>query len=247
VSDPSNRQVGGDHYKSMAIQPTEYIEKNGIGFCAGNVIKYVSRYKSKGGKQDLEKAIHFLEFLIKYEFESEQDQVVFDKLRAEADELERKVCEKESAKASKDFEKTERTSSRLPQCNYAVLVKQVGCDSAVIYPDGSGFGDALDCYNEHVRIYADGCVSLLAILNGRVKVVNPSEYANVLGKDRTTLAKYLAELGWCETVSLEVHNAFSQSGFDGVVDATRWMNHDEHDYTSEIVSDVKEFLNQIAT
>lgn len=59
-----DQQVGGDHYKSMAIQPFEYIVANGLGFLEGNVIKYVSRYKSKGGVADLEKAIHSLQLLI---------------------------------------------------------------------------------------------------------------------------------------------------------------------------------------
>ena len=36
-------QVGGDHYKNLAIQPAEYIHANNIGFFEGNVIKYVSR------------------------------------------------------------------------------------------------------------------------------------------------------------------------------------------------------------
>ena len=60
-------QVGGDHYKHMAIQPVEYIHRNGIGFCEGCVIKYVSRWRAKGGVQDLEKARHFLNILIEME------------------------------------------------------------------------------------------------------------------------------------------------------------------------------------
>ena len=49
-------QIGGQHYKDMAIQPVEYIHRNGLGFCEGAVIKYVSRHKSKNGAQDIEKA-----------------------------------------------------------------------------------------------------------------------------------------------------------------------------------------------
>ena len=60
-------QVGGDHYKKMAIQPIEYILKNGIGFAEGNVIKYVSRWKEKGGIEDLKKARHFLDMLIEFD------------------------------------------------------------------------------------------------------------------------------------------------------------------------------------
>lgn len=60
-------QVGGSHYKDMAIQPVEYIHKNGIGFIEGAVIKYVSRYKAKNGVEDLRKARHMLDILIEME------------------------------------------------------------------------------------------------------------------------------------------------------------------------------------
>lgn len=60
-------QVGGGHYKSLPVQPVEYIHKNGIGFCEGNVIKYVSRWRAKGGVEDLKKARHFLDLLIEME------------------------------------------------------------------------------------------------------------------------------------------------------------------------------------
>lgn len=66
---PTDTQVGGSHYASMAIQPAEYIHKNSIGFLAGNTIKYVSRYKDKNGRQDLEKAIHCLQLLIAMEYD----------------------------------------------------------------------------------------------------------------------------------------------------------------------------------
>jgi len=62
-------QVGGDHYKKMEIEPVEYIVKNGIGFLEGNVIKYVSRYQSKGGLEDLKKAKHYINLLINQEVE----------------------------------------------------------------------------------------------------------------------------------------------------------------------------------
>lgn len=61
---PLNTQVGGSHYKDMPIQPLDYIVKNGLGFCEGNVVKYVSRYKAKGGVEDLKKARHYLDVLI---------------------------------------------------------------------------------------------------------------------------------------------------------------------------------------
>jgi hypothetical protein len=62
-----NTQVGGSHYKDLPIQPVEFIERNNLGFCAGNVIKYVCRYKNKNGIEDLKKAKHYLELLIEIE------------------------------------------------------------------------------------------------------------------------------------------------------------------------------------
>jgi hypothetical protein len=60
-------QVGGNHYKEMPIQPIEYIMKNNIGFMEGNAIKYISRWRSKGGIEDLKKARHYLDMLIEFE------------------------------------------------------------------------------------------------------------------------------------------------------------------------------------
>jgi len=64
---PIATQVGGDHYKKLRIQPIEYIHANGIPFAEGNVIKYVTRWRDKGGIRDLEKAKHFIEMLIALE------------------------------------------------------------------------------------------------------------------------------------------------------------------------------------
>ena len=57
-------QVGGQHYKSKAIQPWDYIASNNMGYLEGNVVKYVSRWKDKGGVEDLKKAMHYLTKLI---------------------------------------------------------------------------------------------------------------------------------------------------------------------------------------
>jgi hypothetical protein len=60
----NEKQVGGSHYKKNAIQPWDYVTSNGLGYLEGCIIKYVSRYKDKGGIEDLKKAQHFLEKLI---------------------------------------------------------------------------------------------------------------------------------------------------------------------------------------
>ena len=64
---PTATQVGGDHYKQFAIQPAEFIQRNGIGWCEGNAIKYLCRWRQKNGRQDLEKAIHYIEMLLEME------------------------------------------------------------------------------------------------------------------------------------------------------------------------------------
>ena len=61
-------QVGGDHYSKLAIQPVTYINANGLNYLAGNVVKYITRYKHKGKTlEDLKKAKHYVEMLIELE------------------------------------------------------------------------------------------------------------------------------------------------------------------------------------
>lgn len=68
-------QVGGSHYKDFKIQPVEFIHQNGIGYMAGNVIKYVSRYKEKNGIEDLKKAQHYIDMMIEFEQKAEKKPV----------------------------------------------------------------------------------------------------------------------------------------------------------------------------
>ena len=63
-------QVAGSHYKTLKIQPVEYIHANGIGYMEGSAIKYLTRWKDKGGIDDLRKARHFIEMLIEFELEA---------------------------------------------------------------------------------------------------------------------------------------------------------------------------------
>ncbi len=62
--DVNSHQEGGDHYKTMAIQPWDFIVTNKLGFLEGNIVKYVCRWQSKGGIEDLKKASHYLAKLI---------------------------------------------------------------------------------------------------------------------------------------------------------------------------------------
>lgn len=64
----SHRQVGGEHYKDFPIQPIEFVVRNNLGFCEANAIKYICRHAAKNGKQDIDKAIHYLELLKEYKY-----------------------------------------------------------------------------------------------------------------------------------------------------------------------------------
>ena len=64
----SRKQVGGDHYKKLAIQPAEYCFKNKHNNLESEAISYITRARLKNGKQDIEKAIHSLELLLEYEY-----------------------------------------------------------------------------------------------------------------------------------------------------------------------------------
>jgi len=66
----AEKQVGGNHY-SLVIQPIDYILENKLGYCEGNVIKYISRHGSKNGAEDIKKAIHYCEFILKHKYSEE--------------------------------------------------------------------------------------------------------------------------------------------------------------------------------
>lgn len=70
ITSAFDKQEGGNHYKSMKIQPMEYALANNLNLAQGNVVKYVSRYKNKNGIEDLKKAIHCIELLIEHEMKS---------------------------------------------------------------------------------------------------------------------------------------------------------------------------------
>ena len=72
MSRATDKQIGGDHYKKMAIQPTEYIMKNKLGWCEGNIFKYITRHKAKGQKADVEKVIHYAQLLIQLEYKDNE-------------------------------------------------------------------------------------------------------------------------------------------------------------------------------
>ncbi|CAB4140406.1 SaV-like [uncultured Caudovirales phage] len=65
------KQVGGKHYLKMSIQPSLFINKNKLPFAEGNAIKYICRHSLKGKKEDVLKAIHYLEMIIERDYVKE--------------------------------------------------------------------------------------------------------------------------------------------------------------------------------
>ena len=63
-----NTQIGGAHYRHMPIQLTEFCQRNELNFCEANVIKYVCRHREKNGREDILKAMHYLELLLEFEY-----------------------------------------------------------------------------------------------------------------------------------------------------------------------------------
>lgn len=54
----------GSHYKKLAIEPIEYIEANGLSFHEGSIVKYITRWKDKGGVNDLQKVIWYAQRMV---------------------------------------------------------------------------------------------------------------------------------------------------------------------------------------
>ena len=73
MSNPYDKQVGGDHYSKMKIQPAEFINKNKMLFAEGNAIKYICRHINKGGEQDLQKAKHYIDMIIERDYGDEAE------------------------------------------------------------------------------------------------------------------------------------------------------------------------------
>lgn len=69
MSDANAVQVGGTHYKDKTLQPWDAIIAWGMGFLDGNAMKYLVRFRDKGGVEDLKKARHYIDKLIEVENE----------------------------------------------------------------------------------------------------------------------------------------------------------------------------------
>lgn len=72
MSQANKIQVAGSHYKGKTIQPWDFIAANELGYFEGNIVKYVSRWRDKGGVDDLRKAQHYLQKLIELQVQTPQ-------------------------------------------------------------------------------------------------------------------------------------------------------------------------------
>jgi hypothetical protein len=63
-----DKQIGGSHYQGCTIQPSQFVIENKMLFPEGSAIKYICRHAKKDGKQDLLKAIHFIEMIIERDY-----------------------------------------------------------------------------------------------------------------------------------------------------------------------------------
>ena len=70
---PYDKQIGGTHYQKFKIQPSKFVIENELLYPEGCVIKYILRHRLKGKKQDLEKAIHFIEMIIERDYTKKKD------------------------------------------------------------------------------------------------------------------------------------------------------------------------------
>ena len=62
--DTKKKQIGGSHYQVAVIQPWDIFSAYGLDPWSANVVKYILRFPYKAGRQDLEKAQHYIEYLI---------------------------------------------------------------------------------------------------------------------------------------------------------------------------------------
>ena len=67
------KQIGGSHYKDMVIQPSTFINENRLLFAEGNAIKYICRHNAKNGKEDLEKAKHYIDMIIERDYSQTEE------------------------------------------------------------------------------------------------------------------------------------------------------------------------------
>ena len=67
------KQIGGKHYIKYRIQPSQFVVENKLLYPEGSIIKYILRHQDIGGKEDLEKAKHFIDMIIERDYKIEDE------------------------------------------------------------------------------------------------------------------------------------------------------------------------------
>lgn len=75
----NDKQEGGRHYKKFAYQPWDVVLDWQLGYLDGTALKYIARWKDKGGIEDIKKAIHFLEKLVEVVAEAPDKEGIVDR------------------------------------------------------------------------------------------------------------------------------------------------------------------------
>ena len=95
MTNPYDKQIGGSHYQKFKIQPSKFVIENELLYPEGCAIKYILRHRLKGKKQDLEKAIHFIEMIIERDYKDFLEE-------AEKEKKELEESYKESVRQTKE-------------------------------------------------------------------------------------------------------------------------------------------------
>ena len=106
MSDVGDKQHGGSHYQKFKIQPSKFVVENELLFPEGCAIKYICRHRLKGKKEDILKAIHFLEMILERDYKDKKD--FLEEAEKEKKELEESY--KESVKQTKERKQKEKNS-----------------------------------------------------------------------------------------------------------------------------------------
>ena len=86
MKNPYDKQIGGSHYQKFKIQPSKFVVENELLFPEGCAIKYICRHRLKGKKEDILKAIHFLEMILERDYIEKKD--FLEEVEKEKKELE---------------------------------------------------------------------------------------------------------------------------------------------------------------
>ena len=73
-----NNPVSPQHYQQGNIQVLDFINDQKFTYLEGNIVKYICRYKTKNGLEDLEKADYYLSRLI--ELQMDEDDRIADQI-----------------------------------------------------------------------------------------------------------------------------------------------------------------------